>query len=85
MRLIGMLIGFSLVAGFGLWEFHQATAHLQPPAGINPAALAIYALQVKQAIFEEYHLIFRVAAGTLFLGALLAAGTLRPLPSIRWR
>src|SRR5579864_2985656 len=85
MRLIGMLVGFSLVAGFGLWQFHQATAHLLPPAGINPTALAIYAVRVKAAIFEEYHLIFRVAAIALLLGSALAAGTLRPLPAARWR
>jgi MFS family permease len=85
MRLVGMLVGFSLVAGFGLWQFHQATAHLQPPVGIDPAALAIYLLKVKAAIFEEYHLIFRATAVTLVIGAVLAAGTLRPLPRPRWR
>jgi MFS family permease len=89
MRLIGMLVGFSLVAGFGLWEFHQATAHLQPPLpGLNPnfaTQFAIYTLRVKQAIFDQYHLIFRATAIGLFIGALVAAGTLRPLPRPRWR
>jgi MFS family permease len=85
MRLVGMLVGFSLVAGFGLWEFHRATAHLQPPASLDPTAFAIYALNVKRAIFEEYHLIFRSAAIALGIGALLAVGTLRPLPRPRWR
>lgn len=85
MRLVGMLVGFSLVAGFGLWEFHRATAHLLPPVGFDPTAIAIYTLRVKLAIFEEYHLIFRAAAVALFVGALLAALTLRPLPRPRWR
>jgi len=89
MRLIGMLVGFSLVAGFGLWEFHQATAHLQPPLpGLNPnfaTQFAIYTLRVKQAIFDQYHLIFRGTAIGLFIGALIAAGTLRPLPRPRWQ
>lgn len=89
MRLIGMLVGFSLVAGFGLWEFHQATAHLLPPLpGLNPnfaTQFAIYTLKVKQAIFDEYHLIFRATAIALFIGALVAAGTLRPLPRPRWQ
>jgi MFS transporter, DHA2 family, triacylglyceride efflux pump len=85
MRLIGMLVGFSLVAGFGLWEFHRATAHLLPPVGFNPADYAIYLLKVKQAIFEEYHLIFRATAIALFVGALIAALTLRPLPRPRWQ
>jgi MFS family permease len=89
MRLVGMLVGFSLVAGFGLWEFQRATAHLLPPLpGLNPdftTQLAIYALKVKAAIFDEYHLIFRATAIVLFIGALLAAATLRPLPRPRWR
>lgn len=84
MRLVGMLVGFSLVAGFGLWEFHRATAHLLPPVGINPTAFAIYALKVKQAIFDEYHLIFRATAVGLVIGGLIAAATLRPLARPRW-
>src|SRR5207245_8327434 len=59
MRLVGMLVGFSLVAGFSLWEFHRATAHLLPPLpGLNPnfaSQYAVYLLKVKQAIFDEYH------------------------------
>jgi MFS family permease len=85
MRLIGMLLGFSLVAGFGLWEFHRATAHLQPPIGLDPTAYAVYLIQFKRAIFDEYHLIFRAAAAALLLGGLIAAATLRPLPRSRWR
>ena len=38
-----------------------------------------------QAIFDEYHLIFRVAGATMFLGALIAGGSLRPIPRARWR
>jgi MFS family permease len=89
MRLVGMLVGFSLVAGFGLFEFHQATAHLLPPV---PSLLpqfavryAAYIVQLRQAILDEYHLIFRAAAAALFIGALIAAATLRPLPRPRWR
>ena len=89
MRLVGMLVGFSLVAGFGLWEFHRATAHLLPPLpALNPnfaTQLAIYLLKVKGAFFDEYHLIFRATAIALFVGSLLAAATLRPLPRPRWR
>jgi hypothetical protein len=89
MRLVGMLVGFSLVAGFSLWEFHRATAHLIPPLpGLNPnfaTQYAIYLLKVRAAIFEQYHLVFRAAAATLFVGALVAALTLRPLTRSRWR
>lgn len=84
MRLVGMLVGFSLVAGFGLWAFHRATAQLVPPVGIDPTALAVYVIRLKQAIFEEYHLIFRAAAAAMAVGALVAAGTLRPIPRARW-
>src|ERR1700737_1784103 len=77
MRLIGMLVGFSLVAGFSLWGFPQAPAPLLPPLpGLNPnfaSQYAIYLLKVKQAIFDEYHLIFRATAIALVMGALLAA------------
>ena len=86
---IGRRIVSPLVAGFSLWEFHRATAHLIPPLpGLNPnfaTQYAIYVLKVKQAIFDEYHLIFRATAIALFIGALLAALTLRPLPRPRWR
>ncbi|HEY8679289.1 MAG TPA: MFS transporter [Candidatus Dormibacteraeota bacterium] len=88
MRLIGMLVGFSLVAGFGLWQFHRATAHLLPPLpGLLPdfaTRFAIYTLKVRQAIFDEYHLIFQSTAITLMIGAVIAAVTLRPLPRPRW-
>src|SRR5207245_7621167 len=84
MRLVGMLVGFSLAAGFGLWEFHRATAHLLPPLpGLNPnftAQFAIYAGKVQGAIFDEYHLIFRSTAIALFIGALRAAATPWPFP-----
>jgi len=89
MRLVGMLVGFSLVAGFALWEFHRATAHLLPPLpGLNPtfaSQYAIYLLKVRQAIFDEYHLIFRATAIALMVGAVVAAATLRPLPRPRWQ
>src|SRR2546421_3328494 len=56
MRLVGMLVGFSLVAGFGLWEFHRATAHLLPPLpGLNldfATQFALYTLKVTHAIFS---------------------------------
>jgi len=89
MRLVGMLVGFSLVAGFGLWEFHRATAHLQVPLpSLNPdfaTQYALWLLKVKQAIFDQYHLIFRATAIALFAGAALAALTLRPLVRPRWQ
>lgn len=84
MRLVGMLVGFSLLSGFALFHFQQATAHLIPPI---PSALpdylvrlASYELLVRQAILDEYHFIFVITAVVLVLGAIIAAATLRPLP-----
>ncbi|TMG37809.1 MAG: MFS transporter [Chloroflexi bacterium] len=84
MRLVGMLIGFSLLAGFALFHFQQATAHLIPPVfSALPdylARFATYELRVRQAILDEYHFIFVITAVVLLLGAVIAAATLRPLP-----
>ncbi len=81
MRLLGMLIGFSLLAGFGLHNFYQATAHLQPPlfglGGDYAVRLVQYQLRLRQAILDEYHTIFRATAAVLLVGAALAALTLR--------
>jgi MFS family permease len=89
MRLIGMLVGFSVLAGYGLYEFHQATAHLLPPI---PSLLpdfavryATYVLHLRQALLAEYHLIFQSTAIALAAGGLIAFVTLRPLPLARWR
>lgn len=82
MRLCGMLIGFSAVAGFGLYHFDQVTAHLTPPLlSLRPdygLRLAQYELQLRQAILDEYHTIFTIAAAVVLAGAVIAAATLRP-------
>ncbi|MDQ6710605.1 MAG: MFS transporter [Candidatus Dormibacteraeota bacterium] len=89
MRLIGMLVGFSLVAGYGLYEFHQATAHLLPPIPTLLPDFAVryatYVLHLRQALLGEYHLIFQATAIALVVGALIAAVTLRPVRRPRWR
>jgi len=89
MRLVGMLVGFSLVAGFGLYEFNQATAHLLPPVPSLLPSFAVryaaYIVQLRHAILDEYHLIFRAASVALVIGALIAAVTLRPIARSRWR
>jgi MFS family permease len=89
MRLIGMLVGFSLLAGYGLYQFHQATAHLLPPIPTLLPDFAVryasYVLHLRQALLAEYHLIFQSTAVALALGGVIAAVTLRPLPRTRWR
>jgi len=89
MRLLGMLVGFSLLAGYGLYQFHQATAHLLPPIPTLlpdfPVRYATYVLHLRQALIAEYHLIFLSTAIALVIGGLVAAVTLRPLPRARWR
>jgi len=89
MRLLGMLVGFSLLAGYGLYQFHQATAHLLPPIPTLLPDFAVryatYVLHLRQALIAEYHLIFVSTAIALAIGGLIAAVTLRPLPRTRWR
>src|SRR5207249_514604 len=58
-RMVGMLIGFSAVAGFGLYHFNRVTAHLTPPLlSLRPdygLRLAQYELARRQAILDQYH------------------------------
>jgi MFS family permease len=81
-RMVGMLLGFSAVAGYGLYRFDRATAHLTPPLfSFRPdyaARLIQYELQLRQAILDQYHTIFTVAAALVLAGAVIAAATLRP-------
>lgn len=81
-RLAGMLLGFAAVAGYGLYHFDRATAHLTPPLlSLRPdygLRLAQYELQLRQAILDQYHTIFTVAAALVLAGAVIAAATLRP-------
>ncbi|GAC1479364.1 MAG: MFS transporter [Candidatus Dormibacteria bacterium] len=89
MRLIGMLVGFSLVAGYGLYQFHQATAHLLPPVPTLLPDFAVryatYVLHLRQALLTEYHLVFQSTAVALIVGGVIAVLTLRPMPRPRWR
>ncbi len=84
MRLTGMLVGFSLLAGLGLYQFNQATARLQPPLFSFGPDFAIrqaeYLLRLRQAILDQYHTIFRATAVVVMAGAVIAIATLRPPP-----
>jgi MFS family permease len=81
-RMVGMLVGFSAVAGYGLYRFDRATAHLAPPLfSLRPdyaLRLAQYELQLRQAVLDQYHTIFTVAAALVLAGAVIAAASLRP-------
>jgi hypothetical protein len=82
MRMLGMLIGFSALSGYGLYHFNRATAHLLPPLfSIGPdyaLRYTRYLLQLRAAILDEYHVIFAVTAVLVMAGAVIAAATLRP-------
>ena len=82
MRMLGMLVGFSALSGFGLYHFNRATAHLLPPLfSIGPdyaLRYTRYLLQLRAAILDEYHVIFAVTAVIVMAGAVIAAATLRP-------
>ena len=85
-RMVGMLLGFSAVAGFGLYQFDRVTAGLTPPLfslrGDYAVRLAQYELQLRQAILDQYHTIFTIAAALVLAGAVIAAASLRP-PRVR--
>ena len=85
-RMVGMLLGFSGVAGFGLYQFDRVTAGLTPPLfslrGDYAVRLAQYELQLRQAILDQYHTIFTIAAALVLAGAVIAAASLRP-PRVR--
>ena len=84
--MVGMLLGFSAVAGFGLYQFDRVTARLTPPLfSLRPdyaVRLAQYELQLRQAILDQYHTIFTIAAALVLAGAVIAAASLRP-PRVR--
>jgi len=77
------------LAGYGLYQFHQATAHLLPPLPTLLPDFAIryatYVLHVREALLAEYRLVFQSTGIALIVGAGIAAVTLRPMARARWR
>jgi MFS family permease len=67
-RMMGMLIGISALAAWGLHRFQALTAELDPPLpiGVEPAVfqrmVAVYEEAVRVALRQEYHEIFLITA-----------------------
>jgi MFS family permease len=67
-RMMGMLIGISALAAWGLHRFQALTAELEPPLpiGVDSAEfqrlVAVYDEAVRAALRQEYHEIFLITA-----------------------
>jgi MFS family permease len=76
-RSVGMLLGLSALAAFGIRRFYELFNRAPLPLGSDPAAAAA-ALQARfsSALLEEYHEIFLIAAGICLLAGAVALATL---------
>jgi MFS family permease len=74
-RMLGMLVGLSALAAFGIRRFNQLAAQGPTiPSGANAAAIeAAIRARVAVALTQEYHEIFVIAAGLCVLAAVVAA------------
>jgi MFS family permease len=83
-RMVGMLLGLSALAAFGIRRFNELAAH-GAPIPINGGAAVIEAAiktRVASALVQEYHEIFTLAAIVCGVAAVLAAVSLaRPRTS----
>jgi MFS transporter, DHA2 family, triacylglyceride efflux pump len=74
-RMMGMLIGVAALAAWGLYRFHQLTAHLNTPLPINKTAAqfaaeeAAYEKALFHALQQEYRSIFFATAIVCAVGA----------------
>jgi len=79
-RMIGMLVGISLLTVLGLRSFYSAAANLPSPSHLCPATplnCAAFNDLATAAVLSELHTIFWGAAACSALAAVAAAATLR--------
>ncbi|MFN2463090.1 MAG: MFS transporter [Candidatus Dormibacteria bacterium] len=84
-RMMGMLVGLSALAAFGIRRFNQLAAQGPSLAGATNAAAIEAAIRsrVNTALTQEYHEIFLLAAAVCALAAVVAAISLgRPRPLV---
>lgn len=77
-RMMGMLLGISVLSAWGFYRFHRLTADLQPPLPFLMSEdefarrMEVYNAALDDALRTEYQEIFWITAGMCVLGALLA-------------
>jgi MFS family permease len=79
-RMVGMLVGLSVLTAVGLRTFNEAQSHIASPIRLcpqTPTACPAYDALVSKAIVNELHTVFAGAAICAGIAALLSAVLLR--------
>jgi hypothetical protein len=79
-RMVGMLVGLSVLTAVGLRTFNATQSHIPSPLQLcpqTPAACPAYDALVGSAIVDELHTVFAGAAVCAGVAALLSAALLR--------
>ena len=79
-RMVGMLVGLSVLTAVGLRAFDATQSHIASPITLcpqTPAACPAYDALVKQAVVDELHTVFAGAAICAGVAAILAVALLR--------
>jgi MFS family permease len=82
-RMVGMLVGLSVLTAVGLRSFYATQARIPSPLHLcpdTPTACPAYDALVKQAIVDELHAVFLGAAVCAGIAALLSVALLRRRP-----
>jgi MFS family permease len=83
-RMVGMLVGLSVLTALGLRAFNATQSHIPSPITLcpqTPAACPAYDALVSSAIVDELHTVFAGAAVCAGIAALLSAALLRRVRS----
>ncbi len=75
-RMVGMLVGVSAVAAWGLHRFQELTTGIALPFPATAEKVAAYEAAVKAAARSEYLSIFLIISGSCVIGAVVALATL---------
>jgi len=81
-RMVGMLVGLSVLTAVGLHSYYQSQSHIPSPLTLCPhtATCPAYDALVKRAVVDELHTVFLGAAVCAGVAALLSATLLRRHP-----
>ena len=85
-RMIGMLVGLSVLTAVGLRSFYGAQAHIPSPLQLcprSPNSCTAYDTLVRHAIVDELHAVFVGAAVCAGIATILSATLLRRHPGAR--